>query len=89
MREVSLPELVLDQAICCCSIRYTQQSFRQDHQRQSLLGGERILAQQLLYPAKPATARPDRFDHATRKSVHLGGMGLTVLPERTRQGGIV
>ena len=61
--EVSRRELVLDEAIGGGAVGHPQQRFGEHHQREALLGGERVLAQEVLDTAD-ATGGPgaDRGD---------------------------
>ena len=62
MRPVGSGELVLDQLVGGGRIRHPQQRFRQHHQGEALLGGERILAQEILDAAERARVGADRPD---------------------------
>ena len=50
-------------------VRYAQQGFRQHHQRQALLGGEREFAQHVLDAAEPVVIGPDGADQPRRGAV--------------------
>ncbi len=69
MHEIALAELVLDELVGGAGIRHPQQGFRQHHQRQPLLGGERELAKHVLDAAEPVVLCPDRSDQARRHAV--------------------
>ena len=62
MRPVAGLELVLDQPVGGVGIGHPQQRLGQHHQRQALLGGERIGVQEILDAAEPAGAGTDRLD---------------------------
>ena len=59
---VARGELVLDQAVGGGGVRHPQQRLRQHHQREALLGRQRIGMQEILDAAEPAGARPDPLD---------------------------
>ena len=61
LRPVAAPELVLDQPVGGAGVWHPQQRLGQHHQRQALLGGERIGVQEILHPAEPAGALADRL----------------------------
>ena len=69
MDEVALAELVLDELVGGAGVRHAQQRFRQHHQRQALLGGEREFAQHVLDAAEPVVIGADRLDQARRGAV--------------------
>jgi hypothetical protein len=79
MREVRGRQLVFDQAVGRCGIRYAQQRFCQHHEGKALLGGQRIFPQKILDAAKtarkPAALRADRANQAgcTRVDARFGG----------------
>ena len=60
MRPVARFQLVLDQAVGGVGVGHAQQRLGQHHQRQALLGGERIGVQEIFHPADAADARADR-----------------------------
>ncbi len=72
MHEVTLTELVLNEAVGGAAVRYAQQGFRQDHQRQALLAGERELAQQVLDAAETIVAGANGIDQTCRRAVDPG-----------------
>ena len=59
-RPVPASEFVLDQPVGGIRVRHPQQRLGQHHQRQALLGGERVGVQEILHPAEPAGALADR-----------------------------
>ena len=69
MDEVALAELVLDELVGGAGVRHAQQRFRQHHQRQPLLGGEREFAQHVLDAAERIVIGPDRLDQPRRRAV--------------------
>ena len=69
MDEVALAELVLDELVGGAGVRHAQQRFRQHHQRQALLGGEREFAQHVLDAAEPVVAGANGIDQARRGAV--------------------
>ena len=71
MDEVALAELVLDELVGGAGIGHAQQRLRQHHQRQTLLGRERELAQHVLDPAERIVIGADRLDQACRDAVDL------------------
>jgi hypothetical protein len=52
--EIAVRQLVFDQPVGGRGVRNAQQRFRENHQREALLGGERIFAQQFLDAAEAA-----------------------------------
>jgi hypothetical protein len=58
--EIARRQLIFDQPVRGGSIGHPQQRFREHHQRETFLGGERILAQEVLHPADAASVSPDR-----------------------------
>ena len=69
VHEIALAELVLDELVGGAGVRHAQQGFRQHHQRQALLGGERELAQHVLDAAEPVVAGANGVDQARRGAV--------------------
>ena len=67
-------ELVLDQPVGGRGIRHAQQRLGQHHQREALLGRERIVAQEILDAAEPAGMGADRLDQprGARVDARLG-----------------
>ena len=71
-------ELVLDQAVGGRGVGHAQQRLGQHHQRQALLGGERIGVQQILDAAEARRPGADRLDQPARARVDAalrGGRG--------------
>jgi hypothetical protein len=62
--EVALTELVLDEAVGGARVGHAQQRFRQHHQREAFLGGQREFAQHVLDAAKPVVLGADGLDQA-------------------------
>ena len=62
MGPVAASELVLDQPVGGGRVGHPQQRLGQHHQRQPLLGGQRIGVQEVLNPAETAAAGADRLD---------------------------
>ncbi len=58
-------KLVLDQPVGGGGIGHAQKRFRQHHQRQALLGRERIGVEKILDAAEAAGPGPDRLDEAS------------------------
>ena len=69
MDKIALAELVLDELVGGAGIRHPQQGFREHHQRQALLGGERELAQHVLDAAEPVVIGPDGADQPRRHAI--------------------
>ncbi len=67
--EVALAELVLDELVGGAAIRYPQQGFREHHQRQALLGGERKLAKHVLDAAEPVVTCANGADQPRRGAI--------------------
>ena len=72
MEEIALAELVLDELVGGAGVRHAQQGFRQHHQRQALLGGEREFAQHVLDAAEPVVIGSDGADQARCGAVDPG-----------------
>ena len=62
-------ELVLDQPVGGRGIGHAQQRLGQHHQRQALLGRERVSVQKVFDPAEAAGLGADRFDQRSRARV--------------------
>ncbi len=60
--EISGRELVLDEAVGSRAVGHPQQRFGEHHQREALLGGERVLVQEVLDAADAARPGADRLD---------------------------
>ena len=75
LRPVAGGELVLDQPVGGRGVRHAQQRLGQHHQRQALLGRERIGVQEILDAAEPAGMGADRLDQPPGAGIdaRLGG----------------
>ena len=69
MDEIALAEPVLDELVGGAGIRHPQQRFREHHQRQALLGGERKLPKHVLDAAEPVVVGPDGGDQPPRRGI--------------------
>ncbi len=65
-------ELVLDQPVGGRGVGHAQQRLGQHHQRQALLGRERIGVQKILDPAEPAGLGADRLDQCLARARRCG-----------------
>jgi hypothetical protein len=68
-------ELVLDQPVGGAGVGHPQQRLGEHHQRQALLGGERIGVQEILHAAEATGAGADRL-HQTRGAGIDARLGL-------------
>ena len=82
VRPVAGFQLVLDQAVGGAGIGHPQQRLGQHHQRQALLGGERIGVQEIFHPAKTATSPPTRARIAVTSRVARASMRDSAALER-------
>ena len=81
-------ELVLDQPVRGRGVGHAQQRLGQHHQRQALLGRQRISVQEIVDAAEPAGLGADRLDQPPRAGIDaaLGGaLARGVGEERCRQ----
>ena len=69
MDEIALAEPVLDELVGGAGIRHPQQRFREHHQRQALLGGERKLPKHVLDAAEPVVTGTDGADQPRRRAI--------------------
>jgi hypothetical protein len=69
MDEVALRQLVLDELVGRARVRYAQQRFREHHQREAFLRGQRELAQHVFHAAKRIVIDANRLDQPPRDAI--------------------
>ncbi len=70
--EIPRRQLVLDEAVGGGAVGHPQQRLGQHHQREPLLGGERVLVQEVLDAADAPGPRPDRRDQGAGARIDAG-----------------
>ena len=73
VRPIAGFQFVLNQAVGGAGIGHAQQRLGQHHQRQALLGGERVGVQEILHPAKTAG---EPADTGANRLHQTGGAGI-------------
>ena len=87
MGPVAGGELVLDQPVGGRGVRHAQQRLGQHHQRQALLGGQRIGMEKVLDPAETAGPGADRLDQPAGALASMRGSASALRAAARQQPG--